>query len=339
MTKIRGAIVGCGFIAEYHLRGWQRIPEVEIVALVDPVLAHAEERRDRFAPAARLYPDFATLLAREALDFADLLTPPPLHAEHCLRARAAGLHVICQKPLCDDLGAARRLVAAFAGGAQLLCVHENHAFRPWFRQVATRHREGFFGPLRRLRLEQNDPTPPPQRLNSEAERGVLLQYGVHLVDLVRQLLGPPGQVSARLHRVHPAVRGESLACVSFLYPESTATVEVAYKNGVMAQGSALVLGDRGEAFYEGAMTRDGSARFRLSQGPDLVLDEVRTPVDDYTESFYAFERAFADALLWGTPAPQPAAENLQTLAMTFAAYAAAEQGRPVDFADFAQAAP
>ena len=43
--KFRGAVIGCGNIAQFHLRGWQRIPEVEIVGLVDPVRPQAEDRR------------------------------------------------------------------------------------------------------------------------------------------------------------------------------------------------------------------------------------------------------------------------------------------------------
>jgi predicted dehydrogenase len=40
-------------ISEFHLRGWQRTPEVEIVALVDPVRERAEGRRAQFALQAR----------------------------------------------------------------------------------------------------------------------------------------------------------------------------------------------------------------------------------------------------------------------------------------------
>ena len=336
MKKIRGAVIGCGFIAEYHLRAWQRIPEVEITALVDPVRDNAENRRAQFAPAARLYGSINDALAREALDFVDILSPPQMHAEQSMRAKAAGLHVICQKPLCDNLPDARDLVSAFADGSQLLCVHENHVYRPWFRRILSKHREGFFGSIRRLRLEQNDPTSPPQQLNREAERGVLLQYGTHLIDMARQLLGLPDRISAELQRINPEIRGESLALVTMSYPGCTATIEVAYKNGVIQQASAFVLGDRGEAFYEGTMTRGGEARFRLSQGSSVTVDEVRSTVDDYVESFYSLERAFIDALLQGTPAPQPASENLQTLALTFAAYAAAEQNKTIVFPEFAK---
>jgi predicted dehydrogenase len=74
-VTLRGAIVGCGMISEFHLRGWQCIPEVEIVALVDPVRERAEGRRAQFAPQARIYESLDDLLAADlALDFIDILT-------------------------------------------------------------------------------------------------------------------------------------------------------------------------------------------------------------------------------------------------------------------------
>jgi len=334
VKKLRGAVIGCGLIAEFHLRGWQRLPEVSIMALVDPDRAMAEDRRAQFAPTARTYASLEEALAGEPLDFVDILTPPPLHAEHCLRAKAAGLHVICQKPLCDELEAARSLVAAFAGGPQLLCVHENHAYRPWFRQLAARHREGFFGAIRELHLKQLDATHPPQRLNLEARRGVLLQYGIHFIDLVRQLLGVPLTISATVERTNPSVRGDSCARVTFTYPAATADIEVAWPDAGVAEGGMQLRGERGEARYDGTMIRGGASRYRLAQGKSVLLDETRSTVDDYVEAFFGFEQAFVAALLHGAPAPQPAAENLQTLAMTFAAYASAERKAPVSFADF-----
>ena len=131
--KLRGAVVGCGMISEFHLRGRQRIPEVEIVALVDPAQDRAEERRTRFASQARIYDTLDGLFAGEggaqgagALDFVDIITPPWLHREHCLRAAQAGVHIICQKPLCDRLEDGRALVAALRGYHRLFLVHENH---------------------------------------------------------------------------------------------------------------------------------------------------------------------------------------------------------------------
>ncbi|MBL9218926.1 MAG: Gfo/Idh/MocA family oxidoreductase [Opitutaceae bacterium] len=334
MTPLRGAVVGCGMIAEFHLRGWMRIPGVRIVALVDPNRAAAENYRDRFVPAARLYADIDALLASEPIDFVDIVTPPSRHQEHCLRAKAAHLHVICQKPLCPELAMAQELVRAFAGSEKLFCVHENHIYRPWFQQVRTLHRLGTLGSLRRVSLEQHDPQGPPQVFSRESRRGVLLEYGVHLVDMIRTLLGVPTRVSARLGHIHPAVRGESLAEVTFDYPETTATIDIAWRNDGLARGRALFLGDRGQALYEGTMIRGGASRFRVRTGQPPDVDETRETVADYVESFHLFQFDFANAIRNGTPGPQPAAENLQTLAMVFAAYAAAERQEAVDFSTF-----
>src|SRR5262245_1009253 len=115
MAKLRGAIIGCGMISEYHLRGWLRIPEVEIVALCDPDRQRAESRRSQFVPDAQCYDSLDLLLASQRLDFVDVLTPPWLHREHCLQAAAAGVHIICQKPLCGELAEAESLVAELEG--------------------------------------------------------------------------------------------------------------------------------------------------------------------------------------------------------------------------------
>ena len=323
MSKLRVAVIGCGTISEFHLAAWARIPDVELVALVDPRVDAAAAQRDRFAPAAGIHSSVADLLARETLDVVDILSPPARHAEHARLAKAAGLHVICQKPLSDDLDEARALVAEFAGGPELLSVHENHVFRPWFARLAALHRDGFFGELYRVRIEQFDASSPPQAINRQAPRGVLLQYGVHLIDMARHLLGTPDAVDARLAHANPELAGESFATVSLRYPDATAQVDVAWKQHGVPQGSALLLGARGEAFYEGTMTRGGPARLRISRGAELVSDETIDTDHEYRESFYLFQRAFVDALLTGTPPPQPAAENLQTLELTFAAYAAA----------------
>jgi D-apiose dehydrogenase len=334
--RLRGAIVGCGMISEFHLRGWQRIPEVDVVALVDPVRGRAEERRAQFAPHARVHETLDSLFASEAakeanapLDFVDILTPPWLHREQCLRAAQAGVHIICQKPLCQRLEDAQALVAELQDYDRLFLVHENHPYRPWFREMLQRQRAGFFGQPRFLHLTQHDTREPPETFKAEAERGVLLEYGVHLVDMVRALLGEPGRVSARLQRINPRVRGESLAHVVFEYPETTAVLDISWKAHGLAQGSVLLVGDAGEAFFEGRMTRGDVSRFRITAGSAVVLDEQRSPTEDYVDAFFLLQREFTDGMLGGPTPVQQAVNNLKTLTATFAAYQAAAEGAPV----------
>lgn len=312
-------------ISEFHLRGWQRIPEVEIVALVDQSRERAEDRRRQFAPRARIHDSLDALFASEAtLDFVDILTPPRLHREHCLRAAEAGAHIICQKPLCDRLEDARSLVEALRDYHRLFLVHENHPYRPWFRDMLQRHRDGFFGRPRVLQLVQHDAHEPAERFKSEAERGVLLEYGVHLVDMVRALLGEPSRVSAHLQHINPRVRGESLAHVVFEYPDAIAVIDISWKPHGLQQGGVLFIGDAGEAWFEGRMTRGEASRYRVTSGNTVVVDEQRSPTEDYVEAFYLLEREFAGGMLGRAVPVQRAVNNLRTLEATFAAYQAAQ---------------
>jgi D-apiose dehydrogenase len=323
MNRLRGAVIGCGMIAEYHLRAWLRIPDVEIVALCDPDGSRAQQRKEAFIPAARLYADLDSLLQAESLDFVDVLTPPWLHREHCLGAAAAKVHIICQKPLCCELAEARQLISELSGYERIFAVHENHPYRPWFREILRRNEEGFFGPIRHLSLVQHDSREPPERFKAEAERGIMLEYGVHLVDMVRALLGEPHRVAASFGRVNERVRGESLATAIYECDGASAVIDISWKTHGPELGSAVVIGERGAAVYDGRMTRGQSSRFRLYQEGELVLDEARCPTDDFCESFYLLQWELVDSMLGRGPAPQPAAYNLKTLAATFAAYESA----------------
>lgn len=335
---LRGALIGCGTIAGYHLQGWRRIPGVEVVAFADPRGEAARQRRDEFYPGGRIYEDVAAMLAAETLDFVDVLSPPERHAEHCLLARERGLHVICQKPLTGDLASARRLVEAMRSSARLFAVHENHRYRPWFQAILAHHREGFFGTLSLVRIDQLDAREPAEAFKVGAPRGVLLEYGTHLVDLMRALLGEPRRVFARAHRPNPRVAAESLVHATYDCGPATGIVEAGWKAHGLPMSRLLVLGDRGEALYEGTMTRGGTSRFRLLRGAEVLVDEQRSPDRDYADSFYRFEAECAAAMRTGAAVAQTGDENLRTLAATFAAYSSCEEARLVHLSESAFAA-
>ena len=327
--SLRGALYGCGMISEFHLRGWNRIPEAKIVALCNRTLARAEERRVQFAPAAHTYSDLTTMLAAERLDFIDILTTPERHEEHCRVAMAAGLHVICQKPLSDNLEYARDLVSATASYPRQFAVHENHRYRPWFQRVRSQFQAGDVGKVSFVRIEHLNATEPAESYKNQSSSGVWLEYGSHLVDMMRSLLGEPQSVHARMHRVNWNVRGESIVHALFEYPDCTAVIDVGWKRAALTQSSVLLCGDAGEAWYEGTLTRGSEARLQISAGANVVSDEPLTPYDEYVESFYLLQREFTDAMLGLRPLIQTGEEHLRTLECTFAAYVSAREGKPV----------
>lgn len=328
--KLRGALFGCGMISEFHLRGWKRIPEVEIVALGNRTVAKAERRRDQFFPRARVYGDLAAMLESEKLDFIDILTLPALHHEHCLRAQEAGLHIICQKPLSNDRNEACDLVRRFTDYPKVFAVHENHRYRPWFQEVRRDCAAGRFGKLSFVHVQHINASYPGEAYKNEAAEGVFFEYGSHLVDMMRCLLGEPTTVYARFEKPNTNVGAESLAHVVYEYPEATAVIDAGWKNGAITQGSLLAVGDAGEAYYEGTLTRGDEGRLRLVEVDQVVSDKAISPYEAYVESFYLLERECADAMLGNGEVVQTAAEHMKSLAATFAAYESAQRGRPIE---------
>src|SRR5579862_3775183 len=116
MKKLRGALVGYGFIMERgHAAGYRArargVGDVEIVAVADVSEARRELARRHF-PGVRVYADHRALLAaeHEEVDFCDVATPPSDHAEVTHAALDRGLHVLCEKPLATSIDEARGML-------------------------------------------------------------------------------------------------------------------------------------------------------------------------------------------------------------------------------------
>jgi predicted dehydrogenase len=125
---VRAAFVGLGRIYDLNMRAYLDNPDVEVVALVDP----SEERRvQRHAdwPEAQTFASAAELAASEiAVDAVEALLSAPLHVDGVVELLGHGWHVNLQKPMCNDLADAQRMLDAAAANERVLRVMENYLF-------------------------------------------------------------------------------------------------------------------------------------------------------------------------------------------------------------------
>src|SRR5450755_3186924 len=99
MTKLKGAIIGFGNIAERgHWPTYAKSSDVEIVAVTDPSIARLAAAK-ALRPDLRTYGSTVNLFSYEKLDFVDICTPPSTHAELAYQALSKNCHVLCEKPL------------------------------------------------------------------------------------------------------------------------------------------------------------------------------------------------------------------------------------------------
>ena len=107
---LRVGIAGCGAISRNHLEAFRALDDVQIVGVCD-----IDPERARATAAAWGVPaavsSVGELLAL-GLDLVSVCTPHPTHEDVVLEAAAAGVHVLCEKPIAIELASAERMVAA-----------------------------------------------------------------------------------------------------------------------------------------------------------------------------------------------------------------------------------
>ena len=188
----RAGIIGTGFIGGAdpvsgdalgqqvsHLDGthvdiYTRHPRVELVA----GCSRDPGRRERFEgrSGARVYEDWAKMLADETLDIVSVSTYTDVRAEISIACLERGTRVIyAEKPIAQVLADAERMLEACVASGSLLAVNHNRRYNPNFHRLRDLVAEGGLG-----------------ELTSGGVRwatGRLGNVGTHMIDAVRMLTG------------------------------------------------------------------------------------------------------------------------------------------------------
>ena len=197
MSEIRAAIIGSGGISNEHMRGYNAIPEVKVVACCDinedRVRAYAEKYS-----IPHWYTDCREMLAKEQLDVASVTTWNAAHKDCTIAALRAGVNVICEKPMAMNAGEALEMMNAAKESGKLLQI----GFVRRFGNDAEVFREfrdaGVFGDIYYGKATYIRRSGCPGGWFGDkafSGGGPLIDLGVHVIDLSRYLAGNPKPVS------------------------------------------------------------------------------------------------------------------------------------------------
>src|SRR5437868_12526891 len=95
----RAAIVGTGYIADFHALAIKESSGVELVSVCDASQGRAESFAAKWG-VAKAFSSFDSMLSSERLDSVHLLTPADAHHALAIAALQSGLHVYIEKPMC-----------------------------------------------------------------------------------------------------------------------------------------------------------------------------------------------------------------------------------------------
>jgi predicted dehydrogenase len=191
---IKAAIVGTGFIGPAHLEALRRIPNVEVVALVEVNQELADEKAKQLGiPRAYV---FADMLKQDDIDVVHICTPNFLHYSQAKAVLEAEKHVVCEKPLAISLQEAEDLVKIAKTTGLVNAVHFNLRYYPMVRQMKVMREKGELGEVYSimgsylqdwlfLQTDYNWRLEPDKSGDSRA----IADIGSHLLDITEYVTG------------------------------------------------------------------------------------------------------------------------------------------------------
>lgn len=195
--EVRLGIIGCGEIGSLRAAAIARLPSLQLEAVCDADQGRARTLAARYG--GRVVPEWRSLVRRESLDAVIVSTPPSVHAEMCIAALAAGKHVLCEKPLARSPSECREILETAERSGRLLATGFNYRFYPAVALARQLLDSGRIGALDHIRSYAGHPggaefTHPWVHDVTVMGGGVLLDNGIHILDLTRYFLGEVAEV-------------------------------------------------------------------------------------------------------------------------------------------------
>jgi predicted dehydrogenase len=254
--KLKLGLIGCGWYGMVDLKAALKAGGVEAVALCDVDSEHLEasagEVEQLQGRRPRTFKLYEELLQMPGLEAVIIATPPQWHALQLIAAVERGLDVYCEKPLSYDLREARAMVDAVNKSGRIVQIGFQRRQSAAFQAVRRHVQDGHAGRI--VCVDANihysagtkDPTPQPPpasldwdlwcgpgpkipyspqvshmnwRLEKTSGHGHLVDWGIHLIDGSRVILGETAPVSVSaaggLYELRGKITTPDVLCAHF----------------------------------------------------------------------------------------------------------------------------
>jgi len=341
--SFRIALVGAGQVASVHLDALRETDAVELVGIYDQDVERARERAAANG-IPRTYASWDELLRDDASQCVGVLLPHDLHERFASEALAAGKHVVCEKPLGQNVAECdRMLAAAQRAGRKLFPVHN----RVYGHAVEKMHEIVAAGQIGQVVLAQTTGFEGPRTVGvrpwlatKRGGGGVLMAQAVHPTYALRWMLGDVARVSCQfgdLKVVDMTAEDTAIATLKFAsgaIAEMTATFGIAHG----PFDHSITLHGRDGYLHLGARAGGGSPRQRFALvaiSPQLFgdreLHEVDLPMTDLSATAFArMWEDYARGIVEGAPTRVVGEDGKRAVEIVEAAYRSNESGRAID---------
>lgn len=330
--RLRVAVAGYGVVGRRRRQVVDDHPRMKVVAVCDRTFGAEETLPD----GVRAYTSPHAMMAAEELDILLVCLTNDIAADITVAGLERGLHVFCEKPPGRDVSDIRRVIAAEAARPDLRLKYGfNHRYHDSVRDALALARSGELGRLINMRgvygksaiIDFRSPTHWRTK-RSVAGGGILLDQGIHMVDLMRLFAGEFTEVHSIVsngfwgHDVEDnayALMRTDDGIVAMLH--STATewrhrfrLEMSFEKGSLVLGGIL----SGSKSY-GAETLTVAYRTENDSGDPREITTRYNTDPSWRDEVWEF----AEAVIAGTPIENGSSlESLRTMELVYRIYGA-----------------
>jgi len=193
MREINVAIVGCGFVANDHLRAWKKVREARVISVCDLNETIAKNTAELWK-IPHYYTSFSELIKYSNLNLVDICTPPQTHASLAVQAMEAGFHVLLEKPMTMTVEDAEKIVRCQKTTGMKVGVIHNWLFEPPVLKASAVLKKGLLGEVVSVEIEVLHTKDDPMATNEHHWSHNLLggrfsEMLAHPIYLIRHFLG------------------------------------------------------------------------------------------------------------------------------------------------------
>lgn len=202
MEQTKVAVIGCGNIAKNaHVPSYSKNPAARIEYLVDINPEKAQTLKEQYGcENAKVITDYRQALADPAVDAVSVCLPNSLHMPVTVDALNAGKHVLCEKPISVSLENAIKMKEAADKNGRILNIGVVNRFNTAVNKIREMIENGELGEVYHVYASFRSHRSIPGlggwfTTKAMSGGGVLIDWGVHFLDLILYCTGSPKPVS------------------------------------------------------------------------------------------------------------------------------------------------
>ena len=232
--NITVAVIGCGRIANAaHFPALSTIEGVRVKYACDIIESKALEAKKNFPIIENVVTDYHVVLADEEVEAVFVLTPNYVHYTVTMDALRAGKHVLCEKPITVNYALSREMAEEAEKQNKILNIGVCNRYNEAVVRLAEMNKRGEFGNIYHVVCSFRRCRSIPGLGGAFTDKkqsggGVLIDWGIHFLDLVLFVLGSPKLKTVTCNEYCEMAKDMKSYKYSYMWAEDTKDVE----NGV-----------------------------------------------------------------------------------------------------------